>query len=82
MFQLFQVFAFEHPKGQLIGDQYVIDPDMEPRQIIGPVFIVAPSANNAGLKTAQVYAKMFEDCDMNRVQYLIHPLGTLQKPTM
>ena len=80
MKELYEVFVVEHPKGVLIANGYTVDPDEDPRLIMGPVYVCAASPYYASVRVTKENAEALKDVDTARMQVIVGKLGPVVRP--
>jgi hypothetical protein len=79
--ELYEVFVVEHPKGLLVPGGYTVDPDEDPKLILGPVYVFAPSPYYASVRVTKEQAELLKEVDTTRMQVIVGKLGPAVRPT-
>ena len=75
---LFQAFLLEKPEEALLATgEYVRDPKVDPKIVVGPVYVFAPSIEFARIKATKDHADAIKDIDSNRLSVVIVPLAEI-----
>jgi hypothetical protein len=80
MKELYEVFVVEHPKGVMVAGGYTVDPDEDPKLILGPVYVFASTPYYASVKVTKEQAEALKDVETARMQVIVGKLGPVVRP--